>query len=83
MNTELQSLQQKICQTVGEVLNISQPELDDDFFDLGGHSLLAAKVIVRLEQEFGVRVRLTEFVEDPTLRQLCNLVRTMRAGVSG
>lgn len=40
-----------------EALGIGTISADDNFFDLGGHSLSSMKVIARIDEELGVRLR--------------------------
>ncbi len=45
-----------------------------DFFDLGGHSLLAARLLARVEAEFGRRISLSALFDSPTLTAFARLV---------
>ncbi|MBX6763493.1 MAG: non-ribosomal peptide synthetase [Rubrobacteraceae bacterium] len=51
-----------------DLLGFEQGEVhpEDDFFELGGHSLAAAELMGALEETFGVRIAVSEFLEDPT-----------------
>lgn len=40
-----------------DVLGVERVCVDDNFFDLGGHSLLSMKVIARIHEELGPRLR--------------------------
>jgi amino acid adenylation domain-containing protein len=62
-----------------EVLALEQVGGRDRFFDLGGHSLLAMRAIVRMEQEFGVRVPARDLMLQ-NLSQLASAVTERRAG---
>ncbi|MFE5719615.1 amino acid adenylation domain-containing protein [Streptomyces erythrochromogenes] len=65
-----------MCAVFAEVL-MAPAGPDDDFFLLGGHSMLAARLLTRIEAEFGVRpamralfdhrtpAGLTRFLEEP------------------
>jgi amino acid adenylation domain-containing protein len=53
-----------------ELLGIGQVGRDDSFFDLGGHSLLVARLLVRIERQWGRRIGMAEFFQAPTLRKL-------------
>jgi len=46
----------------------------DNFFDLGGNSLLVAKLLLRVEQEFGKRLSLTDIFHAPTIQQLAAML---------
>ena len=59
----------------GEVLDLPQIGLDDDFFALGGDSIRAIQVRARAEER-GVRFTLQELFRYPTIRQLTRAVRT-------
>ncbi len=41
-----------------------------DFFDEGGHSLLAARLLARIEKEFGRRISLAAFLQSPTIQDV-------------
>ncbi|MFF5056661.1 phosphopantetheine-binding protein [Micromonospora sp. NPDC000663] len=56
------------------VLDVAEVGPDDDFFALGGHSLLAGRLTVRIQRELNVRVTLSDFFLDPTVRGLTDLV---------
>jgi amino acid adenylation domain-containing protein len=53
-----------------EILNISDFDIDDDFFEIGGHSLLAVKMMSILEKQTGNRLPLATLFESSTVKQL-------------
>ena len=56
---------------------------DASFFDLGGDSLTALEMLSEVEAEFGVDVRLSGFVETPSVVSLARLVgRALEAGMA-
>jgi nonribosomal peptide synthetase DhbF len=55
-----------LCELFAKVLEVDQVGPDDSFFDLGGHSLLAATLLARLRQQFGVRISLRTFLDNPS-----------------
>jgi nonribosomal peptide synthetase DhbF len=55
-----------LCELFAKVLEVDQVGPDDSFFDLGGHSLLAATLLARLRQQFGVRISLKTFLDNPS-----------------
>lgn len=48
--------------------------IHDDFFELGGHSLRAVRVINQLEEVTGVRISLSQFFQNSTIKKLSDLV---------
>jgi nonribosomal peptide synthetase DhbF len=55
-----------LCDLFATVLDVDQVGPDDSFFDLGGHSLLAAMLLARLRQQFGVKISLKTFLDNPS-----------------
>ena len=64
-------------------LDEGEVEAGDDFFDLGGHSLAAAGLSGRVEDSFGVHVSMPLFMEDPTVRGLCDRIEALQRNESG
>ncbi|MFG1749530.1 amino acid adenylation domain-containing protein [Streptosporangium sandarakinum] len=62
--------ERRLAAVTAEVLGAERVGAHDHFLDLGGHSLAAAKICVRIEHEFGVRVPLTAFLARPTVAEL-------------
>ncbi len=44
------------------------------FFDAGGNSLLAVRLFARIEDEFGVRLRISKLFEAPSIRALARVI---------
>ncbi|WP_066808090.1 non-ribosomal peptide synthetase [Sphingomonas asaccharolytica] len=57
-----------------DLLRIGQVSRDDSFFELGGHSLLVARLLVRIEQQWGRRIGMAEFFQAPTLETLAERI---------
>ena len=54
----------------GDVLNVKQVGINDNFFALGGHSLLAARMINVLQKQLGEIIHITAVFDAPTIAQL-------------
>jgi thioesterase domain-containing protein/acyl carrier protein len=57
-----------------ELLGTDSVGVTDDFFASGGHSLLAARLVARVEAEFGVSISIASVFRDPTIAGLARLV---------
>jgi amino acid adenylation domain-containing protein len=57
-----------------DLLRIGQVGRGDNFFELGGHSLLVARLLVRIEQQWGRRIGMAEFFQAPTLSKLAKRI---------
>jgi amino acid adenylation domain-containing protein len=53
----------------------------DNFFELGGHSLLVAKLLRRVEAEFGVRLSMASVFQAPTIQQFAELLNCQDVSV--
>jgi aspartate racemase len=52
------------------VLGTTDEDVRQDFFELGGHSLLAARLLARIEEEFGRSLSLAFVFQAPTIEQM-------------
>lgn len=57
-----------------KLLTKPQCELDSDFFELGGDPMMALRMLTELDEKFGVRPSLSEFVAAPTVTGLAKLI---------
>jgi amino acid adenylation domain-containing protein len=48
--------------------------IDHNFFELGGHSLLVTRMLNRARRSFGVEPPLRDFLRDPTIAHLAELI---------
>ncbi|MGW1954891.1 amino acid adenylation domain-containing protein [Streptomyces sp. NPDC001920] len=62
--------QELIARVWQELLGVREVGAHDDFFALGGHSLLAAQAASRIEAGLGVRTRVRDVFEAPTVERL-------------
>ncbi len=49
--------------------------IEDNFFDLGGHSFQVAKLLRRIEVDFGTRLSMSALFEAPTVARLAEVLR--------
>jgi hypothetical protein len=75
---ELNETQQILAEIWQEMLGIPQVGLEDNFFELGGHSLLGTGILSRVRLKLDVALTLRTLFEAPTIRQLSEIVDTMR-----
>ncbi|MGR9105457.1 MAG: amino acid adenylation domain-containing protein [Gammaproteobacteria bacterium] len=57
-----------------ELLQVPVGDIQADFFEFGGHSLLAVSLLSRIEQQFGQRLLLSDFLQAPTIERLAKLL---------
>jgi hypothetical protein len=55
--------------------------VDHDFFEVGGHSLLVTRMLNRVRRASGVEVPLRDFLRDPTIAHLAELIQAGRRSV--
>lgn len=60
------SMVQKLMRIWSDVLGVSGVGPDSDFFDLGGNSLTAMRLLIKVEEQLGTRVPLSDFIHAPT-----------------
>lgn len=61
------ALEKTLRELFAEVLTRPDVQADDDFFLLGGHSLAATRLISRIRAVLGVRLKVAEFFDEPTV----------------
>lgn len=67
--------EQRLAQLWETFLGVERPLPEDDYFELGGSSLIALRLIKKIEQDFGVKLRLNSLLDAPTLREMANLLQ--------
>ena len=63
--------EQQMAQIWQTVLNVDSVGLHDNFFELGGHSLLVLQAVSLINQAYGTRLSLHDFMRYPDLETLC------------
>ncbi len=69
-------IERRLSRMWGDILGVRTVSADDNFFALGGHSLMAARLIGRIEKEFGIKLGLNALFQAPTPSRLAPLIRT-------
>ncbi|KAJ7376866.1 hypothetical protein OS493_032015 [Desmophyllum pertusum] len=57
-----------------EVLNISNIDVQEGFFDLGGHSLLATHLLVKVNNKFGINLTVQDLFTCPTVAEMSKMI---------
>lgn len=71
------SLEQRLCELFGTVLNLDEYYADDNFFEMGGTSLTASKVIMNLMSDH-IEVVYQDIFEHPTPEELAAFIEAER-----
>jgi non-ribosomal peptide synthetase component F/thioesterase domain-containing protein len=67
-------LEQRIERVWASILEADAVDPTANFFELGGHSLLAARMLARIERDFGRRLSLATLFRAPTIRELARVL---------
>ncbi len=67
-------VEKKLVEIWQEVLAVEKIGVDDNFLELGGHSLLVISILSKIHQEFNVELQLGAVFENPTIREIAQLV---------
>ncbi len=73
----------KVADLFQDVLGIKDAGIDDNFFDLGGHSLLGVRLLVRIQEVFGVDIGIGELFSLPTIRSLSRTIESRTGRSAG
>jgi non-ribosomal peptide synthetase component F/thioesterase domain-containing protein len=72
----LGELEERLAAIWSDMLGVPGIDAGANFFELGGHSLLAARMLARVEREFGHRITLATLFHSPTIRGLAQALQT-------
>ncbi|TXS49730.1 non-ribosomal peptide synthetase [Streptomyces sp. OR43] len=73
---QLSPTEAAVAGLVAELLETARVGRDDDLFALGWHSLLMARLALRIDDRFGVKVPLQELFVEPTVARVAASVDT-------
>jgi len=68
------STEQALAAIWQDLLKLERVGRRDNFFDLGGHSLHATKVFSRIDEHFGVRLKVSAVFQHPTVQQMAEVI---------
>jgi non-ribosomal peptide synthetase component F/thioesterase domain-containing protein/acyl carrier protein len=68
-------VERRLAELWKTMLGIDSVDPADNFFELGGHSLLAARMLTRVEREFGRRIKLATLFLAPTLHDFAKILQ--------
>ncbi|OEJ34299.1 amino acid adenylation domain-containing protein [Streptomyces subrutilus] len=71
--------EETLVEIVGDLLQLPALGVHDNIFDLGATSLTAMRLVVQIEQRYGISVPLSEFVSAPTVAELAGRLRSGEA----
>ncbi|THD83781.1 hypothetical protein E7811_11015 [Aliigemmobacter aestuarii] len=64
----------RLARIWSDLLALPTDAVDGNFFDLGGYSVLSLRMLAKVGETFGYRPSLYEFLADPTLRGMADLI---------
>jgi len=70
----LNEVERRLANIWTSVLGLEAIDKTADFFELGGHSLLAARLLARIEAEFGERLSLLTLFKAPSIGEQAKLL---------
>lgn len=76
------SVEDRLAALWREILGVEDVKPTDDFFAVGGYSLLAARLVGKIEAEFGQSISLRALFEARTIRELAEIIE-QREEVAG
>jgi thioesterase domain-containing protein/acyl carrier protein len=77
------SIEALICEIFSEVLELSNVQPSDSFFDLGGHSIAAARLLSRLRHVLQAELTIRDIFEVPSPALLAKRLDISREPISG
>lgn len=66
--------EERLAKVWAEVLSQTVIDIQESFFDLGGHSLMAARLLHRIEEEFGLELSMRDLFATPTISAMARRI---------
>jgi amino acid adenylation domain-containing protein len=66
--------EKKLARIWESLLKTKKIGIHDDFFDIGGHSLIAVTMVVKIEQELGMRIPIATLFDRSTISGIAELI---------
>ncbi len=82
-NQDLTSVEAALIRIWCEALNLSSMSVRDNFFELGGHSLLAARIVSKVQKDFGKKVTIKDIYQAPSIREFVEVLHSAPDVVAG
>lgn len=77
-HNKLNDIERKLLIIWQTTLEVSQIDIDDDFFDCGGDSLSALRLLSEIKKEFQISIRIRELFTFSTITNQAKLVRLLK-----
>jgi aryl carrier-like protein len=71
-----------LAELFGEIVEVDDVAVDDNFFLIGGNSILALQLIARLKELQPVELRLIDIVHEPTPEGLAGVLAGRPGGTT-
>jgi acyl transferase domain-containing protein len=67
-------LEEMLVEILEEVMELHPIGVTDNFIEIGGHSLIASQVISRIWEKFGIEIKMSQFMDRQTVRQVADFI---------
>lgn len=63
-----------------EILNRDDIKLTDNFFEIGGHSVLIPQIVISLEKNYDIKIKIVDIFQYPTIKDLSGFIQSKNHG---
>jgi acyl carrier protein len=71
-------LERAVYALLAELLNVSALDPESNFFEIGGNSLLAVRLMVRVNESFGIEMPIRQIFGARSLREMVGRIETLK-----